>query len=455
MPEGLSQNYLDKLKRCIDHHEFEYLSHQLNELHSEDIAYLLKYYKQDDARYLFSLLSREQASKVLLETAEDQRRELLAGFTAKEIVNQFIEEMNSDDAADFTNELPEEIQTDVINYLNKRRKEADEQVLDLIEYEPDTAGGLMATELIRVNLNWTIEECNAEIRKYVNEIESIYAVYVENDEQELMGFIPLTKLILARPGRKVKEIYNSNVLYVTENTPGAEVATLMRKYDLVVLPVINDEEELVGRITIDDVVDFIKEEAEEDYQLLSGISEDVAYSDKIWVISRARLPWLLLGLIGGIASAKVISINEATLRINPEMAFFIPLIAAMGGNAGVQASAIVVQGLASKTLDSGSLMAKIMKEFMVAFLNGALCALALLGYALIFHDTLQLALTISISLLTVIIIASTFGITVPLILYKMDVDPALATGPFITTTNDLIGLGVYFIIGRILYSFPF
>ncbi|MBT4338168.1 MAG: magnesium transporter, partial [Bacteroidetes bacterium] len=303
--------------------------------------------------------------------------------------------------------------------------------------------------------NDTVSKCIALIQEAKEEVDDIYAVYVVDDDEKLKGIIPLKNLVLFPPRTKIIDFFEDDVKYVTVDTEAEEVAQIMQRYDLVVLPVIDHDGILVGRITIDDVVDFITEEAEEDYQLASGISEDVDPTDKVWILSRARLPWLLLGLVGGVAASKVIGTHEETIRINPEMAFFIPIITAMAGNAGIQSSAIVVQALAANTMGKSSFLAKILKEFTVSVINGLICGILLMVYGIFFTDMLQTALTISISLLVVIMLASTLGFAIPLLLDRIKIDPALATGPFITTTNDLIGLAVYFYIGHLMYSFTF
>jgi magnesium transporter len=277
-------------------------------------------------------------------------------------------------------------------------------------------------------------------------------VYVVDYYERLLGIITLKNLILANPDLPLANVYNKEVISVSTSTDSEEIANLFKKYDLVVLPVVNALGQLAGRITVDDVVEVIKEEAKEDYQLMSGITEDVDATDKVWVLSRARLPWLLIGLLGGIASSRFIEVYENEIQIHPEMAFFMPLIAAMGGNAGVQSSAIVVQGLANNTLGTKNIVPKILKELRVAFLNGIICSVLLFGYNLLFSDSYDLSITVSTALFSVIIFASVLGTFIPLLLDKMKIDPAIATGPFITTINDLLGLAIYFTVGHLLYN---
>ena len=422
------------------------------DLYAADIAYLIEYLPREEALFVFGQLRREEAVEVLSELEEESRTLLLELFTPQQIVNRFIGEMDTDDAADLINEFPDPVRQQLIEAIQRSRSEEIQEVVSLLDYAEDQAGALMAKELVKVKLDATVSECIDEIRAQADDVEGIYAVYVVNDEGQLAGLAPLQKLIVARPQRRLYEILNEDIVAVNAETPAEEAAQKMERYNLVALPVVDEKGVLIGRITIDDVVDYIRDEADEDYQLASGISEDVGYTDRVWVLSRARLPWLLLGLLGGVVSSRVIGLYEGDLKTYPELAFFIPLVAAMGGNAGVQSSAIVVQSLANNSFKHGNFLSKLGKEFLVALLNGAICSVVLLGYGYFFAGSLALSLTVSIALLTVIILASMLGVSVPLFLNTFKIDPALATGPFITTTNDLIGLAVYFLVGRLVYG---
>ena len=325
-------------------------------------------------------------------------------------------------------------------------------MLSLISYEEYTAGSLMAMELVKANSGWSVHQCIEEIRRQAENVDTIYVVYVTDDFDRLVGLITLKNLILSASSAKLMDVANKEVISVSTSTDSEAITNLFKKYDLVVLPVVNALGQLVGRITVDDVVEVIKEEAIEDYQLMSGITENVDATDKVWVLSRARLPWLLIGLLGGIASSRFIAVYEETLKIQPEMAFFMPLIAAMGGNVGVQSSAIVVQGLANDTLGTEFIIPKILKELRVALINGLICSLLLFAYNIAFSGSYDLSITVSAALFSVIIFASVLGTFIPMLLHKLKIDPAIATGPFITTTNDLLGLAIYFTIGRLLYT---
>jgi magnesium transporter len=306
--------------------------------------------------------------------------------------------------------------------------------------------------LVKARIGWTVQQCTDEIRRQAENVENIHVVYVTDHQDRLRGFITLKNLIIANPGSPISEVYNREVISVSTSTDSEEIANLFKKYDLIALPVVNALGQLAGRITVDDVVEVMKEEANEDYQLMSGITEDVDPTDKVWVLSRARLPWLLIGLLGGVASSRFIELYEEELHIHPEMAFFMPLIAAMGGNVGVQSSAIVVQGLANNTLGSTNIIPRVLKELRVALLNGALCSALLFAYNFYFADSFDLSTTVSVALFSVVIFASVLGTFIPMLLDKLKIDPALATGPFITTTNDLLGLAIYFTVGHLLYT---
>lgn len=310
----------------------------------------------------------------------------------------------------------------------------------------------MAKELVSVYIEDTVNSCIEQIRKQTDDVEVMYAVYVVDEKERLIGMLSLKKLILAHPVAKIEEIFDKDVISVKTSASSTEVAEIMRKYDLVVLPVVDSLGRLVGRITIDDVVDVITEERDKEIQRMSGISDDVGTEDKLWKSAKARIPWLLVGMCGGIIGSRIIGSYEEQIQIHPEMAFFIPLIGAMGGNVGVQSSAIIVQGLANNTIMGEKVVRKLLKELGVGLINGLVCSGLILGYNLIISDSFGLALTVSSALMTVILFASFLGTFVPLTMNRFGINPALATGPFVTTLNDIIGITIYFLVGRILYN---
>jgi len=445
----LNSEYLDQLKTAIIEKKDAFLKEQLNELYPVDIALILNQLEVEEANFIYDLLEEEQAADVLLEMEEEKREALLSTFSTKEIAEQ-LDNMDSDDAADVINELPEEIQEEVLSQIEDIEQASD--IADLMSYEEGTAGSLMAKELVSVYAHETVSACIDEIRRQTESVDVLYAVYVVDDNEKLIGMLSLKKLIVSHPLAKIEEIYDADVISVKTSASSEDVADIIRKYDLVVLPVIDQLGRLVGRITVDDVVDVMREEAEKDIQLMSGITDDVDSNDSLWRLSRARIPWLLVGMCGGIVGSRIIGSYEDQIQIRPEMAFFIPLIGATGGNVGVQSSAIIVQGLANNTLIADKIAPKLLKELGVGLINGLICSVLILGYNLLISESWALAGTVSVALLTVILCASFLGTFVPLMMNRFKINPALATGPFVTTLNDIIGISIYFLVGRILYG---
>ncbi len=445
----LTREYIEILREVIDAKNKEKAISMAHELHAADIAGIYDELDIDEAKFLYLLLDGEKAADVLAELEDDDRERFLKVLPSDVIAKEFINFMDSDDAADVLADMPEDKKDEVLSLIEDVELAGD--IVDLLEYDEDTAGGLMGKEYVAVNKNWNIAKCYEEIRSEADEVDDIFDVYVIDDDNKFQGVFSLKELIVADYEDEIKNVYSKKTHFAKTKMESEEVANIMDKYDLVTLPVIDDIGRLVGRITIDDVVDVIRDEAEKDYQMASGISEDVEHSDSVWRLTRARLPWLMIGLFGGVMGARVIGLFEGDLSANAETALFLPLIAAMAGNVGVQSSAIVVQGLAANTIGLESAFSKILKEISVALLNGIACAILILVYNLIFSDSLALTFSVSISLFIVIIFASIFGTFVPLALNKLKIDPALATGPFITTVNDIVGLAIYLIISRLLF----
>jgi magnesium transporter len=446
--------HLDKQFFQILHEQIEAgrdrdLIAQLGELRAADIAEVLENLRIDDANYLYRLLENDIKADVLMELDEEKRTELLSGMTAGEIAEEVLENLDSDDAADVMSELPKSKAEEVIQLLDDIEQASD--IRDLLNYEEGTAGAMMAKELVKVQAEWTVNRAIREIRRQAEELEQVYTVYVVDPLGKLTGRLSLKHLLLnAESTRtKIEEIQETEDIITIGDLESSEKATkLMERYDLVALPVVNHEHELVGRITIDDAVDMMLEDAERDYQLASGISEDVESRDSVLTLTRARLPWLLIGLVGGIGGAYVIGAFD--IQKNAEMALFIPLIAAMGGNVGVQSAAIVVQGLASSNMGTQNMVSRLYKELGVGIINGLICGLLILGSSFLLGFGTALSITVSVSLIFVIIFAALFGTFVPLMLNRYRIDPALATGPFITTVNDIIGLMIYFAVGTLI-----
>jgi magnesium transporter len=446
----ITQEYLNQLTEAVEKGNDGFIISCLSELHPADIAEVLELLPEDEARYIFKLVENEKAGDTLLELDEEAREQLLESLTTKEIAAH-IEDMDSDDAADVVAELPEDKQREVISQIEDKEQVSD--IEHLLEYDENTAGALMARELIRANINWPVDQCIVEMRKQAENVETVYTIYVVDNDGILVGLLSLKSLLFGNQKTLISDLYQKDIKSVEAHTSREDVANTMEKYDLVVLPVVDQNGKLVGRITIDDVVDVIKEEADKDYQMMSGISQNIESTDRWTVISRARLPWLIVGMFGGIAASILIGVYEPDIMLHPEMAFFIPLIAAMGGNVGVQSSALVVQGLANNSMAKDGIVPKLLKEFGIGILNGIICAVLIFLYNYFVSDSYALSFTVSIALFAVICFAAVFGTFVPLILDKYKVDPALATGPFITTMNDIVGLVIYFLIGKLFYFY--
>lgn len=447
--EDIIRDFLNALSEDIAGRHDDRLKARLSELHPADIAEIFDRIEDEEVQYLWRLIEVEGRGDVLIELEEDVRESLLATLTTKEIAEEVLENIDSDDAADVIGELPDERAEKVIAALDTEDRE---DLLTLLRYPDGTAGALMGTELIRVEMEWTVTQAIREMRKQAEEVETFHSVYVVNAAGQLLGRLSLKRLLLTATSARstIGDLFKEDdTRTVKVDDPDEKVVQVMKKYDLVALPVVDDHNRLLGRITIDDVVDLMEEEAEKDYQLASGLSDEVESDDSLWTMTRARLPWLLIGLFGGLAGAYVIGWFD--IERFPSMALFIPLIAAMGGNVGVQSAAIVVQGLASgKSPTDARLAPRLLKELSVALLNGAICAGVIMGASLLLGYGWNLSLTVSMALIAVILFAALFGTFVPLTLDQLKIDPALATGPFITTANDIIGLIIYFGIGVLM-----
>jgi len=449
----LTKDMLDDLKEYIATGQDSKIVGFINDLHAADIAELLDEVKMGEAIYLFKLLNDQNAADVLVELEEDVREKLLESLTSREIARIVTDKIESDDAADVIAELPTDKKSEVISLIEDDEQVSD--IVDLLAHPEDSAGGIMAKELIAVRADWNLSEAFRELIKQASDIDEVYSVYVVDENEKLIGTLSLRRLLInsKNPTALIRSIYNKeDLISVKVDHPAEEVALIMKKYDLVVVPVIDEEQHLLGRITIDDVVDLVTEEAEKDYQMASGIIENVESDDRIIVQLRGRLPWILIGMFGGLLAAQVIGKFEAQLSLIPAMALFIPLIIATGGNVGVQSAALVVQGLANKSLKLDNLVGKLMRELAVGLINGLICAILLYGYTYIMGFDFELANTVSVSLFIVIIFSSLFVTFIPIFLNGIKIDPAFATGPFITTANDVLGLFIYFVIGHLMYS---
>ena len=439
----LTKEYIENIQHIIETKDDTKAIAILKELHPADIAELYRELDHKDALYLYQLMDSEKGADVLMELEEEDRHKLLKNMPTEMIAKQFVDKMDSDDAVDFMRELDEETQEEILSHIEDLEQAGD--IVDLLKYDKDTAGGLMGTEMIVVNENWSMPQCIEEMRKQAEEenMDEIYNVYVVDDDERLRGVLPLQKLITNPSVSKIKHVMQKEPVSVHDNEDTQTVTEIISKYDLVSLPVIDSIGRLVGRITVDDVFDELQEQHERDYQLASGISQDVESSDKVLVQTAARLPWLLIGMIGGLSNSFLLGGFEAGFASNPKMALFIPLIGGTGGNVGIQSSAIVVQGLANNSLKNKHIFKQVAKETAVSLINATIISLIVFVYNYFTLGDQNITISVSISLFAVVLFASVFGTIVPMLLDRLKIDPAHATGPFITITNDIIGMVIY------------
>lgn len=446
IPFKLTNNLLDKVTQLIAQQKDIELRKMMKEYHYADVAEIANELNEDQATYLIKLLDSEKTSDAIAELDEDVREAVLNNLSPKEIAVE-LDQLDTDDAVDIIGELPSNLVPEVIAQIEDREHAKD--IVDLLRYDEDSAGGLMAKELVKVNENWTVSRCVKEMRTQAEQVTRVHSIYVVDDEEKLKGRLSLKDLLTVSTQTHIREIYIKKVDFVKVNEKPEEVAKIMSKYDLEAIPVIDEIGRLVGRITIDDIVDVIKDEAERDYQLAAGISKDVEADDSIWQLTRARLPWLILGLFGGAAAALIMGGFENMFKKYTILFLFTPLIAAMAGNVGVQSSAIIVQGLANNDI-RGSISNRLWKEMLLALLNGVILAVILLFFTWVWKGDFSIALAISLSLVVVIVVAGLIGTFIPLFLHQQKIDPAIATGPFITTSNDIFGILIYFYIAKLI-----
>ena len=446
----VSKELIQELEQLIQNKNDQQLEVLLNDLHHADVAEILDELDFDEATYIFKVLDSEKTAEILLELEDDLREKILSRLSPKEIAEE-LDELDTNDAADIIAELSQSKKQEVISELQDVEHAKD--IVDLLRYDEDTAGGIMHKELVKVNENWNVFTCIKQMRIQAENISRVHSIYVVDDEDRLLGRLSLKDLLTTSSKTPISEVYIKKLNWVNVDTEDVEVARIMQKYDLEAIPVTDEMGRLVGRITIDDIVDVIKDEATEDYQLAAGISQDVEADDSILQLTKARLPWLVLALLGGFVSVKVLGLFGGAMTNHGNLFFFTPLIAAMAGNVGVQSSAIIVQGLANDTL-SGSLFNRLIKEVSLSLLNGIILASILfLGSHFLLNVEFIIGIIVTIALISVIIIASLIGTFVPILLDKFGIDPALATGPFITTSNDICGILIYFTIARLILGF--
>ncbi|MFD2915069.1 magnesium transporter [Psychroserpens luteus] len=445
----LTDELIEQVELCIETKDDKELKRVLNEFHFADVAEILDELDLEDSVYVIKLLDSETTSEILMELDEDIREKVLKNLSAKEIAEE-VEELDTDDAADMIAELPENRQAEVISKIED--EEHRDEITELLAYDEDTAGSLMAKELVKVYETWTVAGCLRRIRGQATEVTRVHSIYVVNKEEKLIGRLSLKDLIVAKSDQKISDISKDTVDSVNVHDDVEDVAKVMSKYDLEAIPVVDDNQTLLGRITIDDIVDVLKEEAEKDYQMAAGITGDVEADDSILELTKARLPWLVLGLFGGLGSVFIMKGFENVMETVPSLFFYTPLIAAMAGNVGVQSSAIIVQGIANDNV-KGSIVSRLLKEVGLSLINGFVLALLVILFGLIIGQDPTESLAIAVSMMSVIVVAALVGTFVPIILDKRGIDPAIATGPFITTSNDILGIYLFFVLSGLIIGF--
>lgn len=447
----LTKDFLAEIKDQIEVRNSDFINDEIGILHPADIADIIQHLTIDEGKYLFNLLEEEKGADALVELDEEYQERYLDSLSIEEIAEQ-VDQLDSDDAADILGTLTDEEQDEVISHM--RDKELASEVIDLLKYDENSAGGLMQSEFIQAKSNWTVKRCVIELRRQAEDVENVFTIYVVDQGDILLGVLSLKRLLFADPNTLIKDLYYSdNIKFVKTHGSKEEVSDIILKYDLVTIPVVDRQHKLVGRITIDDVVDVIQEEAEKDYQMASGISDNVEATTGVFKNIRSRLPWILIGILGGVLSSLILKNYETEIAINPILAFFIPLITATGGNVGVQSSAIVVQGLASNDFQFSGIFRRVFKELLIGIIIGIICGALVFGFNYYLNNgDMLMGITIGLSIFVVVIIAAIFGTLVPLILEKIKIDPALATGPFVTTSNDILGLSIYFLIAYLIYQ---
>ncbi|KAF2335501.1 magnesium transporter [Flavobacterium daemonense] len=445
----VSKELIQQLEEHIVKKNDKELEVLLNDLHHADIAEILEELDFDEATYIFKVLDSDKTAEILLELEDDLRENILSRLSPKEIAEE-LDELETNDAADIIAELSHEIKAEVISELVDVEHAKD--IVELLRYDENTAGGLMGKELVKVNENWNVLTCVKEMRIQAENVSRVHSIYVVDDENRLKGRLSLKDLLTSSTKTQIGDVYIRKLNFVNVDTEDVEVARIMQKYDLEAIPVVDELGRLVGRITIDDIVDVIKEEADKDYQLAAGITQDIETNDSVLELTKARLPWLLIGMVIEIVASFVLKDNETAFQKYSTLIIFVPLLSATAGNIGVQASAIVVQGLANGTLKEFS-KSYFSKEITVSMISGSIISLLLLGYHSVMYQQYLVGMAISISMIVVIMFAATLGTLVPLFLHKNKIDPAIATGPFITTTNDVFGIMLYFGVAKMILGF--
>ena len=439
MNEIINERLIGLVKDSIQRKERMALKKVIDDMRPADVADLIEHLDPDERLYIFELLEPEGAGEILVEI-EPPVQEHLLNKLDNEVISEIVHGLDSDDAADLVGDLPVERAKEIIETLEE---DVSEEIEKLLPYPEDTAGGIMALEFLAVRDDSTAQEAINTIRENRDEVQNIYYLFVVDASSRLVGVVSLKDLVLEPPQKKIRDFMNPEVISVDVETDQEEVARLVKKYDLVTIPVVDGGHHLVGRITHDDIMDVIEEEANEDIGLMAGVIHQEIAEESPLKISRARLPWLIAGLFGGILAAWVINQFEASLREIIALSFFFPVIMAMGGNTGTQAATVAVRGLATGDISMFNIGKRLWVEMKVAFFNGILLGILLGMIVGIWLSDYRLGMIVAMALIVIVLNSGFIGAAVPLAFKKLHIDPALATGPFVTTTNDVLSLLIY------------
>ena len=419
--------------------------------HPADIMELLINLPIKLARRLHNWLPPGPAVKVLVAVSPDLRRVLMEDAGLSRIA-EIAEGLDEDDAVELLTDLPDSMVEPLLSRLS-----SSDELRERLEFEEDPAGEVMTAKFVVVLDNWDVRTATRAIRTKADEIETFYEVYVVNEDRRLVGQLQLRDLLLNSNDAKIRDLMREVPVFVQPDADQEDVLELARTFNVRTIPVVDSDRHVIGRITVEELQEIVRDEAEEDIMLMSGLAPDALPDDSVGRIIRARLPWLAGGLVGAVLAGAVVGSFEQQLEQAAILASFIPVVMAMAGNAGIQASTVTVQGLAAGNLWIGDLGRRVFKEFFGSLINGALIAIALaiivmaVSHFVVFEEPVRLAVAASLSVMLVTILAATLGSTIPLVLNHFDIDPAVATGVFITTTNDILGVLVYFTVASGIY----
>jgi magnesium transporter len=435
----ISKKMIKDVKSSIKNKQRQFLLKLIDEMRPADLADLIEHLDSEERLYLFEMLEPEGAGDVLMEI-EPPVLESILGDLNNEAITEIVQELQSDEAADLVGDLPKDRAKEIIETLDS---EASDELEKLLPYSEDTAGGIMALEYVAVKEHLTVQEAINIVREKREEVENLYYLWVVDDSEKLVGVISLRDLVLESPYRRISEIMNPEVISVDVNRDQEEVAQLVKKYDLVSIPVVDEYNRLVGRITHDDIIDVIEDETDEDISMMAGVIHQEIAEESAIKISRARLPWLIVGFTGELIAAAVINNFKSSLETIIALAFFFPLIMAMGGNTGTQAATVTVRGLATGDIGILNVGKRLWTEMRVALFNGAILGILLGLIVGTWISDYRLGAVIALSLTMIVLLSGSVGGAVPLILKRFNIDPAIATGPFVSTSNDIMGLLIY------------